>query len=51
MAMNREGELLLLLSPNLTPERLRDDLTRIFGHLIGDGLLVWNGEQAPTGLP
>lgn len=40
MALHRDGELLLLIDPDHTPERLRDDLASILGHLLGNAAAV-----------
>ncbi|MFE1344962.1 hypothetical protein [Streptomyces sp. NPDC058757] len=45
------GQLVLLLDPRATPDRLRDDLASILGHLIDDGLLSWAGGPQEPGLP
>ncbi|MER8233538.1 hypothetical protein [Streptomyces sp. NPDC094049] len=47
--MEHEGQLLVLLNPEATPEKLRDDLAANLGHLIGSGILVWNTPE--QGLP
>ncbi len=51
MAMERDGELLLLLDHQPTPERLRDDLASVLGHFIDSGLVGWNGGPQEPGLP
>ncbi|MFE2556037.1 hypothetical protein ACFXGT_08365 [Streptomyces sp. NPDC059352] len=49
-AREQDGQLLMLLNPEATPERLRDDLASILGHLFDHGLITWSNPQEP-GLP
>ncbi|MFE0651403.1 hypothetical protein ACFVZH_22720 [Streptomyces sp. NPDC059534] len=48
--VGEDGRLTLLLNPQATPERVRDDLDSILGHFLDSGHLVWGDLQKP-GLP
>ncbi|MEE1814270.1 hypothetical protein PUR59_04440 [Streptomyces sp. SP18ES09] len=50
-ARYEDGELLVLLNPQATPERIRDDLASTLGHFISNGLLAWTGGPQEQGLP
>ncbi|MFE6225420.1 hypothetical protein [Streptomyces sp. NPDC057854] len=50
-AVGEGGLLTLLLNPQATPERIRDDLAGVLGHLTGSGLLGWTSGPQQLGLP